>query len=174
MKFSTRIGASILTFFTPLVLALYGCVTTEPSDRAPTLPAPEGPSAEAAQALTGWQCACDARSEYMSAVSFSQGNALGCAGGVAYRCGSIPWCTRGNFTQCSDGPWCPPGWFSTSRRSGPSYCAGIMDNTSCSALPYPSGTYITCDAACALGFTQTREEPGMPSCDFDARLTCQR
>lgn len=166
MTFATKMGGSIVTG-----IALAGCVAAEMGGSAPPL---DDRAAEAAQALTGWQCSCSAASEYIVSVSLSQGTALGCASGAAYRCESIPWCTRGSFTQCSESLECPPGWHASGRRSGPSYCNGIMDSTSCSAVPYPGGTYATCDASCALGFTQTSVAPDTPSCDYGTKITCQK
>lgn len=124
------------------------------------------------QALTAWQCAPCGSDEYVHSVSLSQGNALGCAGGPAYRCELIPWASRASFAHCGDAVSCPPGWHVSGAQSGPSYCGGISGRTTCSAVPYPSGTYLTCDPICYPGFTETTVSVGVPSCDYQDKRTC--
>lgn len=147
--------------------ALGGCLAGE------SAPAVGEPVATASDAMTAWQCAACTGDEYVFEVSVPQGATLGCAG-AAYRCASIPWCTRSSFSSCSPDGICPPGWYSQSIYSGPSYCGGIETQAGCRAIPYPTGTYITCDPSCAPGFTQTAISTQLPHCDFGERRTCTR
>ncbi|WP_437662003.1 hypothetical protein [Sorangium sp. So ce1182] len=145
-----------------------GCLGTAEGEDA----ALAEPIAAGAQALTGWQCAACVSGEYTHSVSLSQGSALGCANGEAYRCELIPWATRAAFTHCDASVACPPGWYVSGSQSGPSYCAGIYDRISCGAVPYPSGAYATCDPICYPGFTETVVNAGVPSCDYQDKRTC--
>lgn len=168
LRFSQRVLGMWAIGSVVAVTAAAGCVVPAEGDDA----APAEPTTAVEQSLTGWQCASCGSNDYRHSVSLIQGSALGCTNGEAYRCEVIPWATRASFAHCGDAVACPPGWHVSTAQSGPSYCAGIYGRTSCSAVPYASGTYATCDPICYPGFTETTVNVGATSCDYQDKRTC--
>jgi hypothetical protein len=150
-----------------LLAALGGCLAGESAT------AVGEPVATASDATTAWQCAACNGHEYVFDVSVFQGAAIGCVG-EAFRCARIPWCTGVSFASCSPDGICPPGWYAGSISNGPGYCGAIATRADCTRIPYPTGTYTTCDPACTPGFSQTAITDSVSSCEFGDRRTCTR